>query len=131
VDDREFMTAFEDCSLPASFFTHREHVRLAWLILRDEPLLSALSRFAEGLKRYAASLGAAAKYHETITWAFLFVIHERMRGEETFEAFAAANDDLFSWPDLMARYYRTETLASQRARAAFVMPDIAAYEVFR
>ncbi|HEX7829576.1 MAG TPA: hypothetical protein VF787_07960 [Thermoanaerobaculia bacterium] len=129
MDDREFVAAFEDCSLPPSLFTHRQHVRLAWLYLREESLLGALTRFAEGLKRYATSLGASAKYHETITWAFLFVIHERMRGESTFDDFAVANDDLFSWNALMSRYYKSETLASDRARAAFLMPDV--YEVLR
>lgn len=125
MDEREFLLAFEACTLPSSEFTHRQHVRLAWLYLRDEPLLSALTRFAEGLKRYATSLGAASKYHETITWAFLFLIRERMHGETTFEEFAAKNDDLFSWQSLMARYYTDETLRSERARTAFVMPDVA------
>jgi hypothetical protein len=124
VDDREFIAAFEACTLPASHFTHRNHVRLAWLVLREAPLLPALTRFAEGLKQYATSLGAAAKYHETITWAFLFVIHERMRDESSFEAFAEVNEDLFAWQALMARYYRSETLASARARTTFVMPDV-------
>ncbi len=128
MDDREFTAAFEACTLPPTLFTHREHVRLAWLYLREEPLLGALTRFVEGLKRYATSLGAAAKYHETITWAFLFVIHERMqqRGPtETFEEFEAANPDLFAWKSLMGNYYREETLQSARAKASFVMPDAA------
>jgi hypothetical protein len=125
VDDREFIAAFEACTLLPSEFTHRQHVRLAWLYLRDEPLLAALARFADGLKRYATSLGASAKYHETITWAFLFLIRERMQDETTFDAFAAKNEDLFSWQTLMSRYYTTETLQSERARASFVMPDVA------
>jgi hypothetical protein len=128
VDDRDFVAAFEDCTLPPALFTHRDHVRLAWLYLRDEPLLRALTRFAEGLRRYATSLGASAKYHETITWAFLFVIHERMQHGDarTFEEFAAANPDLFAWQSLMGRYYRSETLQSDRANRSFVMPDAAA-----
>ncbi|HEX2832275.1 MAG TPA: hypothetical protein VHW00_04630 [Thermoanaerobaculia bacterium] len=125
MDEREFVAAFEACTLPAAEFTHRQHVRLAWLYLRDEPLLTALTRFAEGLKRYATSLGAASKYHETITWAFLFLIRDRMRQEATFEEFAANNEDLFAWQPLLARYYKEETLQSARARAAFVMPDVA------
>jgi hypothetical protein len=125
VDDREFLAAFEDCSLPASLFAHRDHVRLAWLYLRRDPLPRALEQFSTGLKRYATSLGAAGKYHETITWALLFLIHERMldRETETFEAFLADHPSLVSWKDLLSGYYREETLASERARTAFVMPD--------
>ena len=80
--DREFVDAFERCTLPPDQFSHRAHVRLAWLYLRDGSLLEALPRFVDGLKRYAGSLGASAKYHETITWAYLFLIHERMAGAE-------------------------------------------------
>src|ERR1043165_6040816 len=115
VDDREFVAAFEDCTLPPELFPHRAHVRLAWLYLREESLLRVLPRYTEGIKRYAASLGASAKYHETITWAFLFLIHERMQDEETFEAFAARNADLFE--PILRQYYRPETLGSDRAQS--------------
>ena len=121
--DRDFVEAFESCTLPPDQFPHRAHVRLAWLYLRDGSLLEALTRFVEGLKRYAASLGATAKYHETVTWAYMFLIHERMEREpcESFEEFASANEDLFN--GILEKYYRRETLASEHARRAFVMPD--------
>lgn len=123
MDDREFITAFESCTLPPDLFPHRAHVRLAWLYLREGPLLQVLTRFTDGIKRYAASFGASAKYHETITWAFLFLIHERMQrsSANTFEEFAEENPDLFE--KILTRYYRPETLGSELARAMFVMPD--------
>ncbi len=126
MDDREFVESFEACTLPPSEFHHRDHVRLAWIYLREDELLPALTRFVDSLKRYATSLGAAGKYHETVTWAFLFLIHERMKRTpcEDFRAFAAANPDLFAWsPSVLERYYRAETLASSLARQTFVMPD--------
>ena len=121
--DREFVEAFENCTLPPEQFPHRAHVRLAWLYLREDSLLDALTRFVEGLKRYAGSLGASAKYHETVTWAYMFLIHDRMaRAElETFDEFAAANEDLFN--GVLEKYYRRETLASDLARRTFLMPD--------
>ena len=133
--DREFVAAFEACTLPPDEFPHRGHVRLAWLYLREAPLLETLPRFSEGLKRYAASLGAAGKYHETVTWAFLFLIHERMQqsAAETFDEFAAANEDLFG--PILERYYTSDVLASDLARRTFVLPDKRAahpsYESFR
>lgn len=122
MDDREFVTQFEACTLPPSEFGHRNHVRLAWLYLREEPLLDALAHFRTSLQRYAGSLGASAKYHETITFAFLFLIHERMQRDElaTFEEFADANADLFG--AVLSRYYSKETLESELARRTFVMP---------
>ena len=124
MNDREFVEALEACTLPSELFDHREHVRLAWLYLREQPLLEALPRFITSLKRYARSLGANGKYHETITYAFMFLIHERMRRDsaDEFDAFAAMNQDLFG--PILQQYYRGETLASDFARSTFVMPDL-------
>lgn len=122
--DRDFVQAFETCTLPSEQFPHRAHVRLAWLYLRDYSLLDALTRFVEGLKRYAASLGASSKYHETVTWAYMFLIHDRMARApfETFEDFAAANPDLFN--GVLEKYYSKETLSSDLARRTFLMPEM-------
>ena len=125
--DAEFTAAFEACTIET--FHHREHVRLAWIYLNGRPLLEALPHFAESLQRFAASRGATGLYHETITFAFLFLIHERMQRREaaTFDEFAAANADLFAWkPSILDRYYSPETLRSELARRTFVMPDAGA-----
>jgi hypothetical protein len=124
LDDASFLTTFEDCSFPADAFDHTQHVRLAWLYLGRLPPLAAIERFSAALRRFAAHHGAAGKYHETITWAFLLLIAERMEGEPSFEAFRAANLDLFARPSVLTRYYRPETLASERARRRFVLPDL-------
>jgi hypothetical protein len=124
--DAEFVSSFEDLTLPATAFHHRDHVRLAWIYLRRHSPLEALARFAEGLKRFAAFNGHPGLYHETITWAYLFLIHERMAGGaegETWEEFAARNLDLLAWkPSILDRYYDPETLGSERARRVFVLP---------
>jgi hypothetical protein len=122
MDDRAFIAALESCTLSSEAFDHRAHVRLAWLYLSAEPLLEALSRFVSSLKRYAGNLGASGKYHETITYAFIFLIHERMteRPAATFDEFAAANPDLFG--PILQKYYEPETLASPLARTIFVLP---------
>jgi hypothetical protein len=123
VDDNELITAFEDCTLPPELFSHRQHVRVGWIYLSEGTLLEALPRFVTSLKRYATSLGASTKYHETITFAFLFLIHERMQRTPaaTWDEFAQANPDLFE--PILDRYYTPDTLRSDLARATFVMPD--------
>ena len=49
----------------------------------------------------------------------------RPGGTEDWPAFAARNPDLLAWKPsvLEARYYREETLWSERARRVFVLPD--------
>ena len=67
-------------------------MRLAWLYLKRLPPAEALARFSEGLRRFAAALGKAGLYHETITWAYLLLIRERMEREgpaQTWSDFAA------------------------------------------
>ena len=67
MEDREFLAAFEAGTLPEDQFQHRDHVRAAWLILQDAPPASALARFSSALRHFAARLGKADRYHETIT----------------------------------------------------------------
>ena len=104
---------------------HRDHVRVAWLYLRREPLLRAVESFVSDLKRFAAAKGAPGLYHETLTFGFLFLVHERLGPpDEDFDSFASRNPDLLAWkPSALDRYYHPETLASDRARRRFVLPD--------
>jgi hypothetical protein len=127
ISDEELLEKFEDGSLPPAEFHHEQHVRLAFLYLRKYPLLGVLTRFPADLKRYAAMHGKNGLYHETITWAYLFIIGERVARaaeKQTWEEFRVANLDLFDREaPLLRRYYRNETLASALARERFVMPD--------
>jgi hypothetical protein len=78
------------------------------------------------LKAYAASLGKAERYHETITHAYFFLIRERVaRGRvENWDDFAQQNPDLLQWKDgILTRFYREETLKSDLARSVFLFPD--------
>ena len=126
VSDDKFLCAFEDCSLPATSFGHLEHVRLAWLYLQRFPADEALHRFVRGLRRFAGHLGVPDKYHETITWAFIVVINQRMAEstDSSWHQFCESNPDLFEWPGgVLGTYYADETLKSDLARRVFVLPD--------
>lgn len=125
--DHEFLERFESCSLDKEEFHHKDHVRLAWIYLSRFPVLEALSRFSDGLKRFAQSLGKEGLYHETITWSYLLLIRERIaraQAEESWEEFARANSDILDWRESVLKlYYRDETLKSDLARRVFVFPD--------
>lgn len=126
MDDAALVDAFEACSLKEAEFSHRAHLRVAWLYLTSGARFEeAALRFCRGLRRYAASLGKADRYHETITWAFLALVSERQRacGASSFDRFADQHPDLFA-PRLtpLLRYYDAETLHSELARSTFVLP---------
>lgn len=124
--DEELIRCFEAGEDPPGGFHHCEHVRVAWWYARRAPLLKALEQFRGGILRFAAARGAAAKYHETITIAFMLLVHERVyeASNESWDEFAARNADLLAWnPSILDRFYHAETLASVRARRSFVWPD--------
>ena len=122
--DEELIGRLEDGSIAPDSFHHLEHVRVVFLYLCRYPVLEALQRFTAAIKRFATAMGKADRYHETITWAYLFLVRERMSGAQDWECFSAANPDLLSWEDsILKKYYREETLRSETARQMFVMPD--------
>jgi hypothetical protein len=125
--DEELLRDLEQTALPGDAFHHAEHVRAAFLYLCRYPLLEAVQKFSAALQRLAASQGKAHRYHQTITWAYLFLIHQRMARAgrpQTWQEFAKGNPDLLSWEDnIVKRYYRSETLQSELARLIFVFPD--------
>ena len=125
--DDEFIVSFEDCSLANASFHHSDHVKMAFLYLCRYPTLEAVQRFSTSLVRFAAANGNPGLYNETVTWAFLFLIRERMARagcQQSWTQFAAKNLDLLSWKDnILKKYYRDETLSSDLARSTFLFPD--------
>jgi|ERR1700720_477721 len=127
MNDSEWMQAFESCTLPNGSFHHTDHVRMAFLYLQKYPPLEALGRFSSALARFATANGKPALYNETITWAFLLLIRERIaraRSLQSWGEFSAANADLLRWDDnILKKYYRPETLTSELAKTVFLFPD--------
>jgi hypothetical protein len=126
VNERELIDGFEQCTLPNQAFHHRDHVHVVWAYLRELPPLQALQRFSEGLKRFAKHHGKTTLYHETITWAYVALVHERMNRNpsSSWDDFCRENSDLLTWrPSVLDRYYRSETLGSELARRVFILPD--------
>src|SRR5215467_5689257 len=127
MSDDEFIASFENCSLNNRSFLHADHVRMAFLYLSRYPALQALERFSASLSRFAAANGKSELYNETVTWAFLLLIRERMARagvRQTWTQFATDNPDLMTWKNsILKRYYRDETLASELAKKIFLFPD--------
>jgi hypothetical protein len=124
--DADLLAAFEDASLPSEAFHHHEHVRVAWLFVRRHGLPDAIGTFSSALKRFTQAKGKPQLYHETITWAFLLLIGERLARQPTatWSSFSADNPDLLTWkPSILDRYYNEQTLWSDLARRTFIMPD--------
>ena len=126
-DDTTFLQAFESCTLPRSEWTHRAHLRMAYLYLRDCPdVETLLPTVRQRILTYNQANRNRTGYHETITVVFLRLVADRLRRAvpETFSGFERENPDLFApGGDALLRYYERETLFSPEARAGFVLPD--------
>jgi hypothetical protein len=128
LSDAELVAAFEALRIAPADFRHREHVRLGFAMLAAAgDFAEAGLRFKRALVRFATAIGAAAKYHETLTWAYLTLIHERMHAEpctSSLELIARNPDLLDHQGGALARYYDLAAItASPIARRVFVLPE--------
>jgi len=125
--DLALIDTFERCAIDPERFKHADHMRLAWSYLRQMPLPEALIKMRDGLKRLTEFLGKPDRYHETVTFAYVMLIQERMAsGEEaqTWDTFLGSNQDLLaSGQSILDQFYSSEKLSSPLARRTFVWPD--------
>ena len=110
--------------IAAASFPHREHVRMAFEMLRHHDFAETVLHFSRALRSMARQAGKPQAFHQTVTIAFLSLIAERLDGGrwEDFGAFARDNPDLLD-KGALARWYRPERLASERARRTFLLPE--------
>jgi hypothetical protein len=123
----ELVDQFVTCQLSGEQFEHAQHLEVAWYYLRKWPLLETIKRFDRDLLRFATHHGDPGKYHRTITWAFLFLVHERaarLPDTHQFEEFRSDAADLFEKSKaVLGVYYRPESLADPLSKEIFVFPD--------
>jgi len=119
--------AFEACDIDVSGFGHRDHVGVAYEMLRSYEFLEASVKYSRAINTIATRAGAHQKFNVTITLAFLSLIAERMHTAryDSFDAFIEQNQDLLS-ASLLSELYSPDRLGSDLARAVFLLPDAAA-----
>lgn len=131
--DDELWAAFGAAALPAQAWTHRAHLRVAWLFLRRYPLDEAHVLLRVGIIRLNAFHGLVETpsrgYHETLTrlWLSLIasLIASSMQAADapSSGAFVDAHQAALG-KDAALRHYSRERIMSVRARAIFVEPDL-------
>jgi len=128
MSDDNFLRAFMDGSLSPQQFHHRDHLRVAWLLLRRMDAASATRAMSAGIRRFAAAHGHEAIYHETLTqfWVRIVAHMARERTDvSAFDAFIAAFPQALD-TGLPHRHWHSDTIWSAAARAAWVEPDLLA-----
>ena len=124
--DEAFRLAFERGEIPNDAFHHRDHLSLAWIYLRELEPDAAAVRVTDGIRRYAEYHAAGARYHETLSRAWVRIV--ALAVAET--PGAGAFDELLSLrPHLLdkklpLKHYSAATLWGKIARERWIEPDL-------
>ena len=122
MNDLDLVTAFERGTLTA--FPHREHVRVAWILLERDGYDRGVAAMTGGIRRMAMAAGLLSKYHETRTIAWMRLINDaRTEPFETSSDFVDHRPALLR-PDRLDDHYSAGRLASDEARTSFVEADL-------
>jgi len=125
--DREFRAAFEAGAYAPADFSHRAHIRLAYVYLAENDVERGAALMRTALLSFLKVHGITpTRYHETLTRGWILAVHHFMHRCPTA---LSADDFIAREPMLldsriMLTHYSTDLLFSQRARTAFVEPDL-------
>jgi hypothetical protein len=106
------LAAFARGELDAASFPHREHVRMAFEMLRRHDFVTTAQRYSQALRLMSSRAGRPQAFNQTLTIAFLSVIAERLEGAAGCADFAAF---LTARPRGAAETHRAEQLQAVRA----------------
>lgn len=129
MDDESLWNAFVTATLPEKEWTHRAHLRVAWLHSARYAIDEAHALMRVGIIRLNASHGlvetAERGYHDTLTRVWLAIVRAAMKEvrTETSDAFVDACADRLA-KQAPLRHYSRERIMSIEARARFVEPDL-------
>ncbi len=123
-EDAEFLSRFEAADLSPAEYGHREHLRTAWLYLRERGAGEALAAVRDGIRKLSTAHGAPGRYHETLTCLWIALVDKARRASPD----GGFEDLLRDHPALLdretpLRFYSPERLWSDEARAGWVEPD--------
>lgn len=125
--DDEFLRAFFSGTLPNAGFHHRDHLRLAWLVVKRDGAEAGEQTVVNGIRHFAAAHGHAERYHDTLTrfWVRLIahVARASAPADEGFDALLAAHPGLLD-VHLPLRHWSRDVLFDPAARAAWCPPDL-------
>jgi len=126
LSDNTLVELLESCELRNDLFHHADHVRLAWICVRQFGEQAGAERVLGGIRRFAIHNGSPQKFHYTRTRAWVRLIavaHHKSPNYSAFMEFAAAHPELLD-ANALAPYYSKSVLESPAALMGWVEPDI-------
>lgn len=127
LSDDDFLQEFESSTLDD--WSHRTHLRMAWLYLTRFDRRHAVNKIFDGIKNFIQNSQAARKttFHFTMTYFWIQMIDFAIAQSHKcrrFDEFLHLNPHLMNG-GLFLEYYKKETLLNNPiARQGMVLPDI-------
>ena len=133
LSDTEFLSRFESQSIPRPEWTHRAHIKIAFLYLRQHPFETALDKIRIGIQKLNAANkvpeGPDMGYNETTTVAFAHLVAAVMAAygsvfpTPTADAFCDCHTQLLS-PHVLRFFYSPAQRMHPDAKTKFIPPDL-------
>jgi len=130
MNDAELLTRFEAQAIARREWTHRLHVRMAYLYLREHPFEEALAKIREGIQRLNAANsvpeGPQSGYNETLTVAWATLVHTTLIEQgpaDTSDQFVDKQPQLLC-STLLRLFYSRAIWTEQDCKTKFVEPDL-------
>jgi hypothetical protein len=127
--DTELAAILPGITGPTGQFRHRQHINLAFCAIRRYGMPEAIDAVCGWIQQIAAYGQAPQKYHYTISRAWVELVAHHVAGDPDcaeFAIFAERNPPLLD-KRLLARHYRSSTLATAAARHRWVGPDLSPF----
>jgi hypothetical protein len=123
-----FSELMSEVMASAERFGHRQHIHVTWLAVRRYGTTAAIDLVSDGIRGIARYQGAPQRYNATVSraWVELVGHHAKQSHSTDFDTFADQNTALLD-KKLLTRFYRSSTLASDRARTGWVEPDLQSF----
>ena len=130
-DDETLLMQFEATTWPFVEWRHRQHIKVAYLYLRQHPFDVAARKMRAGLLAYNSANqvpdGLDRGYHETMTQAWMRLVYLTLcefGPSESADAFVDKHTQLLSKRALLF-FYSRDRIMSVEAKREFITPDLA------
>ena len=140
MNDHEFLRRFEDCSLPFDQWTHRAHLKVAYLYLSHNDFDTALAKMRRGVQAYNAAHHVTESdttgYNETTTCAMMQLVATTITAYGPIMPTPDADAFCDTHPQLLTKhvlrlFYSPERRMQPKAKTEFIEPDMAPLPVAR
>ena len=124
-DDDAFISAFQSGEIANQSFHHRDHLRLAWILIQRLDVVRAADEVARLIRHFAIRHGGGERYNETMTrfWVRVLGIAVDRHPHLGFDALIDAEPHLLD-KGLPLRHWTREALTASDAKARWVDPDL-------